>query len=165
MPSAPLSPSVCIKIDALELYRVAHLRSPRLSIQAWVKTLCDLHGVSVHSYKHMILSLIYCRSNFTATYHVNSRSLSTYTSIYVMQSKKLCKVRSIVIHRTGDFVMLALRVPTNSRTKSHCCFRFYSRWMEMIRSSGYEDVLWMKMVYLVLAANILTPEQSTVTFI
>lgn len=45
IPSSPLSPSVCITIRALELYRVAHLRSPHLSIQAFVKTLCDLHGV------------------------------------------------------------------------------------------------------------------------
>ncbi|KAF8515264.1 hypothetical protein BU17DRAFT_76911 [Hysterangium stoloniferum] len=50
MPSAPLSPSVCITINALELYRIAHLWSPRLSIQAWVKTLCDIHGVQFHSY-------------------------------------------------------------------------------------------------------------------
>ncbi|KAF8507900.1 hypothetical protein BU17DRAFT_78031 [Hysterangium stoloniferum] len=50
MPSAPLSPSVCITIKALELYRVTHLRSPRLSIQAWVKTLCDMHGVQFHCY-------------------------------------------------------------------------------------------------------------------
>ncbi|KAF8516427.1 hypothetical protein BU17DRAFT_76640 [Hysterangium stoloniferum] len=50
MPSAPLSPSVCIIINALELYRVTHLQSPRLSIQAWVKTLCDIHGVQFRSY-------------------------------------------------------------------------------------------------------------------
>ncbi|KAF8523540.1 hypothetical protein BU17DRAFT_74962 [Hysterangium stoloniferum] len=50
MPSAPLSPSVCITINALELYQVAHLWSPHLSIQAWVKTLCNMHGVQFHSY-------------------------------------------------------------------------------------------------------------------
>ena len=45
IPSSPLTPSVCITIKSLELYRVAHLRSPHLSIQAFVKTLCDLHSV------------------------------------------------------------------------------------------------------------------------
>ncbi|KAG2109133.1 hypothetical protein DEU56DRAFT_874515 [Suillus clintonianus] len=35
-------------MPSLDLYRVAHLRSPQLSIQAFVKTMCDLHGVSFH---------------------------------------------------------------------------------------------------------------------
>lgn len=46
MPCAPIKPSVTITLDALELYRVAYCRTPHLSIQAFVKTLCDLHGVS-----------------------------------------------------------------------------------------------------------------------
>lgn len=46
MPCSPIEPTVAITIDALELYRVAHLRSPHLSIQAFVKTLCNLHMVS-----------------------------------------------------------------------------------------------------------------------
>jgi hypothetical protein len=46
IPSSPLTPSVCITIPCLELYRVAHLRAPNLSVQAFVKTLCDLHSVS-----------------------------------------------------------------------------------------------------------------------
>jgi hypothetical protein len=45
IPSSPLTPSVCITIKCLELYRVAHLRLPHFSIQAFVKTLCDLHSV------------------------------------------------------------------------------------------------------------------------
>lgn len=47
IPCSPISPSVGITTDALELYRVANLRSPHLSIQAFVKTLCDLHTVSL----------------------------------------------------------------------------------------------------------------------
>ncbi|KAG1893159.1 uncharacterized protein F5891DRAFT_1131377 [Suillus fuscotomentosus] len=34
--------------QALELYRVAHLRSPHLSVQAFVKTMSDLHGIEFH---------------------------------------------------------------------------------------------------------------------
>jgi hypothetical protein len=49
MPCSPLVPSVAIAIDVLELYRVTNLRSPHLSIQAFVKMLCDLHGVSQNS--------------------------------------------------------------------------------------------------------------------
>lgn len=48
MPCSPISPAVAVTIDALELYRVAHLRSPHFSIQSFVKTLCDLHSVSAY---------------------------------------------------------------------------------------------------------------------
>ncbi|KAG2342409.1 hypothetical protein BDR05DRAFT_976534 [Suillus weaverae] len=48
MPCSPISPTVGITTEALDLYRVAHLRSPQLSIQAFVKTMCDLHGVAFH---------------------------------------------------------------------------------------------------------------------
>ncbi|KAF8514584.1 hypothetical protein BU17DRAFT_68351 [Hysterangium stoloniferum] len=40
---------------------------------------------------------------------------------------------------TGDFVMLALLAPTNSRMKNNYYFHFYSQWMEMILSSEYND--------------------------
>ncbi|KAF9231943.1 hypothetical protein BU15DRAFT_81804 [Melanogaster broomeanus] len=46
VPCSPISPTTAITINALELYRTAHLRSPHFSIQAFVKTLCDLHGVT-----------------------------------------------------------------------------------------------------------------------
>src|SRR5882724_10561456 len=46
IPSSPLTPSACITIQCLELYRIAHLQCPHLSIQAFIKTLCDLHSVS-----------------------------------------------------------------------------------------------------------------------
>lgn len=46
MPTAPWKPTVAFKIRVLELYRVTHVRCPHLAIQAFVKSLCDLHGVS-----------------------------------------------------------------------------------------------------------------------
>lgn len=48
IPCSPILPSVGITTNCLELYRVAHLRQPHLSIQAWVKTLCDIHMVRYH---------------------------------------------------------------------------------------------------------------------
>jgi len=45
-PCAPINPSVAMSTEVLELYRVAHLRCPCLSIHAFTKTLCDLHSVS-----------------------------------------------------------------------------------------------------------------------
>ncbi|KAH7908461.1 hypothetical protein BJ138DRAFT_1115822 [Hygrophoropsis aurantiaca] len=59
VPCSPISPTVAITIDALELYRVAHLRSPHFSIQAFVKTLCDLHGVEFHRYLSRQFSIAY----------------------------------------------------------------------------------------------------------
>ncbi|KAJ7829966.1 hypothetical protein B0H14DRAFT_2366152 [Mycena olivaceomarginata] len=45
MPCAPYFPTVVITIRALEVYCVARLRCPRLGIQAFVRALCDIHGV------------------------------------------------------------------------------------------------------------------------
>ena len=47
VPCSPISPSMAVTIDVLELYRTSRLRCPHLSIQAFVKTLSDLHGVSI----------------------------------------------------------------------------------------------------------------------
>ncbi|KAJ7238462.1 hypothetical protein C8J57DRAFT_1528772 [Mycena rebaudengoi] len=45
MPCSPYFPTVVITTRVLEVFRVAHLRCPRFSIQPFVRTLCDLHGV------------------------------------------------------------------------------------------------------------------------
>ncbi|KAG1894669.1 uncharacterized protein F5891DRAFT_1130867 [Suillus fuscotomentosus] len=58
MPCFPISPVMGITLEALELYRVAHLRSPHLSIQAFVKMICDLHGVEFHQHISFVASLI-----------------------------------------------------------------------------------------------------------
>ncbi|KAG1719798.1 hypothetical protein EDD22DRAFT_983278 [Suillus occidentalis] len=50
VPCSLISPSVGITIDALELYCVARLRSPHFSIQAYVKSICDLHGTIFQRY-------------------------------------------------------------------------------------------------------------------
>jgi hypothetical protein len=46
MPVSPWTPTVAITIRVLEVYRVAHLRCPRLGIQVFVRALCDIHGVA-----------------------------------------------------------------------------------------------------------------------
>jgi hypothetical protein len=46
IPVSPFIPTAVITIRALEVYRVARLRCPRLGIQAFVRTLCDIHGVA-----------------------------------------------------------------------------------------------------------------------
>ena len=42
-PCAPINPSVAITTEVLELYRVAHLCCPWMSIHAFTKMHCDLH--------------------------------------------------------------------------------------------------------------------------
>ncbi|KAF8128818.1 hypothetical protein K438DRAFT_2000099 [Mycena galopus ATCC 62051] len=45
MPTTPYDPKVLITVRALEVFRTLHLRCPHLRIQAFVRGLCDLHGV------------------------------------------------------------------------------------------------------------------------
>ncbi|KAJ6525515.1 hypothetical protein DFH09DRAFT_1095569 [Mycena vulgaris] len=46
MPASPWTPRVVFSIRVLEFHRVAHLRCPRLGIQAFVRGMCDIHGVA-----------------------------------------------------------------------------------------------------------------------
>lgn len=46
IPAAPWNPNVVITIRALEVYRVVSLRCPRLGIQAFMRAMCDIHGVA-----------------------------------------------------------------------------------------------------------------------
>ncbi|KAJ7586885.1 hypothetical protein C8J56DRAFT_1051186 [Mycena floridula] len=45
-PCSPVKHNVTISTATLELYRSLFVRCPRLTIQPFVKTLCDMHGVS-----------------------------------------------------------------------------------------------------------------------
>ena len=45
IPCSPITPKVAIMACALNLYHMAHQCCPHLSIQAYVKSLCDMHGV------------------------------------------------------------------------------------------------------------------------
>ncbi|KAJ7236132.1 hypothetical protein C8J57DRAFT_1194406 [Mycena rebaudengoi] len=49
-PCSPNEPNVVITTRTLEIFRVAHLRSPWLAIQPYVKTLCDIDGVPFRPY-------------------------------------------------------------------------------------------------------------------
>ncbi|KAI0055028.1 hypothetical protein BV25DRAFT_1873233 [Artomyces pyxidatus] len=43
---SPVEVSATISVRTLELYRRLRLRQPRVSVQAWIKTVCDLHNLS-----------------------------------------------------------------------------------------------------------------------
>ncbi|KAJ7473405.1 hypothetical protein FB451DRAFT_1035558 [Mycena latifolia] len=59
MPCAPWSPSVAITIRVLEAYRVTHVRCPQLTIQSFVKALCDMHGSAYKPYLCQQFSISY----------------------------------------------------------------------------------------------------------
>ena len=59
MPCAPFSPTLTFTTRLLELYRNNHLRCPHLAIQPYVKSLCDLHGVSYRPYLSQQFSIAY----------------------------------------------------------------------------------------------------------
>ncbi|KAI6017609.1 hypothetical protein BKA83DRAFT_4058793 [Pisolithus microcarpus] len=50
VPCSPIHPTTAVTFGALEFFRIARLRSPHFSIQAFVKTLCDLQGVTFQRY-------------------------------------------------------------------------------------------------------------------
>jgi Kyakuja-Dileera-Zisupton transposase len=43
IPSSAFTPHTCVTIRALEVFRTTHLRCPALSLEPFVKALCDLH--------------------------------------------------------------------------------------------------------------------------
>ncbi|KAG2337267.1 hypothetical protein BDR05DRAFT_978578 [Suillus weaverae] len=59
IPCSPISPSVAVTVDALEFYRIAHLWNPHFSMQAYAKTLCDLHGVEYRHYLSRQLTIAF----------------------------------------------------------------------------------------------------------
>ncbi|KAI5987809.1 hypothetical protein EDD15DRAFT_2135429, partial [Pisolithus albus] len=57
IPCSPITPKVAVTVHALDLYHTARQRCPHLSIQAYVKTLCDMHGVPFHDHRSQQFSI------------------------------------------------------------------------------------------------------------
>ncbi|EIW81516.1 hypothetical protein CONPUDRAFT_90395 [Coniophora puteana RWD-64-598 SS2] len=49
IPSSPNTPSIAFTIKSLQLYYVTKMRTPQISTQSYIKSLCDLHGVTFNS--------------------------------------------------------------------------------------------------------------------
>jgi hypothetical protein len=47
MPTAPYLPNVVITIRTLKIFRAIQLCCPHLGVQAFIRTLCDIHGVAL----------------------------------------------------------------------------------------------------------------------
>ncbi|KIK17256.1 hypothetical protein PISMIDRAFT_15258 [Pisolithus microcarpus 441] len=50
IPCSPITPKVAVTVSTLNLYHTARQRCPHLSIQAYVKSLCDMHGVPFYNH-------------------------------------------------------------------------------------------------------------------
>ncbi|KAJ7266177.1 hypothetical protein C8J57DRAFT_1436117 [Mycena rebaudengoi] len=59
IPCAPFSPTFAVATRVLEMFRLARLRCPTLSIDSWVKTLHDLHGSAFRPYRAQQFMICY----------------------------------------------------------------------------------------------------------
>ncbi|KAJ7066080.1 hypothetical protein C8F01DRAFT_1345908 [Mycena amicta] len=59
VPCSPISPTATIAIEALEFFRLSHARCARFVIQAFVKTLCDIHKVPYRPHLRAQFSVAY----------------------------------------------------------------------------------------------------------
>ncbi|KAI6020725.1 hypothetical protein BKA83DRAFT_4464456 [Pisolithus microcarpus] len=50
IPCSPITPKVAITVSTLNLYHTARQCCPHLSIQAYIKSLCDMHGVPFYNH-------------------------------------------------------------------------------------------------------------------
>ncbi|KAG1789326.1 hypothetical protein EV424DRAFT_1476376 [Suillus variegatus] len=147
MPCSPISPTVGITTEALDLYRVAHLRSPHLSIQAFVKTVCDLHGVEFHRHLSRQFSIAFdtylqirrsvadivaesLQRNSpdwrlkhacpTCTYELTDEEALTFRLLYSMDGNDSLKrvLRRSLDHDTDDSLAPSSEVPTGQQFTS-----------------------------------------------
>ncbi|KAI6161089.1 hypothetical protein EDD17DRAFT_1482306 [Pisolithus thermaeus] len=59
VPCSPIHPMAAVTIRVLELFCITQLHSPHFSIQAFVKTLCDLQGVIFQCYLSHQFSIMF----------------------------------------------------------------------------------------------------------
>lgn len=52
IPCSPWKPKLAVATRVLEMFRVARLRCPSLTVHSWIKTLSDLHGVAFKPYSY-----------------------------------------------------------------------------------------------------------------
>ncbi|KAG1728938.1 hypothetical protein EDB19DRAFT_1939615 [Suillus lakei] len=143
MPCSPISPTVGITTEALDLYRVAHLRSPQLSIQAFVKTMCDLHGVGFHrhlSHQFSIAFDLYLQVRRSVAAHDEPQL--TFSLLYAMDGNDSLKR---VLRRsldTDDSLSTFSELPTGQQLASdrYLSRTFVDQFTRDSTTAGDEDV-------------------------
>src|ERR1700683_3943379 len=89
MPCSPILPLVGITIHFLKLYCITHLRNSHMSIQSWVKSLCDLHSV------HKLCVFLFL---FLILYNTIDRCSSSVTSLANFLSHLMSISKSVLRH-------------------------------------------------------------------
>ncbi|KAH7905910.1 hypothetical protein BJ138DRAFT_1226137 [Hygrophoropsis aurantiaca] len=141
IPCSPITPNVAITICALEFYRVARQRNPHFSIQAFVKTICDLQGVQFQRYLSRQVSIaldlyIQIRKNVNSlvqeallrdspdwrlkhacpacTYTLTGEDELKYQLLYAMDGNDSLKrvIRRVSSEDDGDFEAPSSELPT-----------------------------------------------------
>ncbi|KAG1777134.1 hypothetical protein EV702DRAFT_970148, partial [Suillus placidus] len=89
MGNAPYSPSYAVSLWTLEHYRILRLCKPSLSIEAFVKVVCDSYGISllfmIHHLTDVVMQIPYVR-----TYHtVLSSTFDIYLTILREVEKRI----------------------------------------------------------------------------
>ncbi|KAG6848526.1 hypothetical protein H0H93_016281 [Arthromyces matolae] len=59
LPTAPLKPHSAFSIRVMELFRISHLRCPHMTVEPFVKTLCDLHRIPFRQYLAQQFTIAY----------------------------------------------------------------------------------------------------------
>jgi hypothetical protein len=59
IPCSPVKPGYAFTIRALEVYRAVKMHCPQLGIQAFLKSLCDIQCIPIHSYLFQQFSIAY----------------------------------------------------------------------------------------------------------
>ncbi|KAG1861097.1 hypothetical protein DFJ58DRAFT_839741 [Suillus subalutaceus] len=103
---------------ALELYHVAWLRNPHFSIQAFVKSICDLHGTRVDS---LINTAIHRNSPDwhlrnacpCCTYELQNEPTMTFRLLYATDGNdSLKRVSQRLIGADGNYLGPSIKLPT-----------------------------------------------------
>ncbi|KIK11303.1 hypothetical protein PISMIDRAFT_19641, partial [Pisolithus microcarpus 441] len=58
IPCSPITPKAAVTMHALHLYHTARQHCPHLSIQGYIKSLCDMHGVPFHNHRLQQFSIV-----------------------------------------------------------------------------------------------------------
>ncbi|KAG1804163.1 uncharacterized protein BJ212DRAFT_1449816 [Suillus subaureus] len=136
-----------ITMEALELYHMAHIRSPHFCIQTFVKTMCDLHGVSDMVMKsiqrdspnwHLRHTCLAC------SYVLADEEQLTFKMLYTMDKNDSLKqvIRRTLNNNNLDSVGISSELPTGQLLTSnhYLSCSFVNQFAQNLLSATSDDV-------------------------
>jgi len=97
--SSPLRISLAISLCTLELFRHLHLRQPRVSIQAWIRVLCDMHNVSTYALDWSCQLMRFLKTTYR---HAFWKHFSNTFDIYLKILEGVRRRINVTLNRTAD---------------------------------------------------------------